>query len=173
MSKVDRSQPLITAEELRALVHYDPETGEMTWRVARSNNTWAGKPVGTVDANGYARVEILTRRYLVHRLAWLYVHGRWPNSVIDHINGVGTDNRLANLREATVSQNAINATYRRKGKTLPQGVGLDRRTGRYTARLYHNRISYFLGTFETVDEARAAYLALAKEKFGEFVREAA
>jgi hypothetical protein len=85
----------LTAEEVRRLLRYEPETGKFY------------REMGSLTDAGYVRVRVGAKTYAAHRLAWLYVHGRWPVDLIDHINGDKQDNRIANLREATASENAI------------------------------------------------------------------
>jgi hypothetical protein len=103
----------LTAEVLRTLVHYDPETGLFKWKT----QSWPRNP-GPIEQKtpkGYTRFSVLNKRYMAHRLAWLYVTGAWPRGQIDHINGDRSDNRWANLRDVTPSENARNrhAPYRR------------------------------------------------------------
>jgi hypothetical protein len=99
----------ITAERLRQLLHYDPERGVFTWLSRPAERSWntrfAGTRAGTINGLGYVVIGILGRRYKAHRLAWLYVHGEWPGRELDHINCDKSDNRIANLRPATRSQN--------------------------------------------------------------------
>jgi hypothetical protein len=100
----------LTAERLRELLHYDPDTGDFTWRTARKRIP-AGAIAGTVE-RGFRRITIgggrHGPRYSAHRLAWLYMTGAWPNGYLDHINRDPDDNRFANLRLATNSQNQAN-----------------------------------------------------------------
>jgi hypothetical protein len=90
---------------LHELVNYDPETGEMRWKVARSPIR-AGDEVGTIAPDGYRRVMIDGKRYLVHRLAWLMTTGSWPVQMLDHIDHIRSNNRIANLRESNNSKSA-------------------------------------------------------------------
>src|SRR5690349_6023774 len=75
----------LTAEYLRAIISYAPDTGHFTWRISRSN-VRAGERAGCSREDGYRLIRIDKTMYLEHRLAWLYVHGEWPSQFIDHIN---------------------------------------------------------------------------------------
>lgn len=148
----------ITAERLRELLHYDPETGVLSRRV-RVGCAQAGRQLGTTH-HGYLVASVGDRLYRVHRLIWLYVHGSWPRGFIDHINGERADNRIANLRDATASINAqnIRACRRDNKATGRLGVGFDPRDGRYRAKIGHQGRQKYLGSFSTADEAHAAYV---------------
>jgi hypothetical protein len=158
---------MLTAERLRELMDYDPETGVFTRRVhagARGRGR-AGDVAGSVDDKGYIRIVVDGRRRLAHRLAWLYVTGEWPAEQIDHISGVRDDNRMCNLREATHAENCRNAK-RRSGRTGFKGVVP--RGNRYIARIKKGGRCIHLGTFETPEAAHAAYRLGAVEHYGEF-----
>ena len=98
----------LTVERLREVISYNPETGDMVWRIDIGYKRLTGRKVGSVDHHGYRGTMIDYHKFRVHRLAWLYVYGEWPNTEIDHINGNKSDNRICNLRLATRSQNNIN-----------------------------------------------------------------
>lgn len=99
----------MTQEELHQLLDYNPETGKFFWKVNMRGKVKIGTKAGCVcKIHGYELINIKNKQYRAHRLAWLYVHGKWPNPEIDHINRVKTDNRIANLREADRSMNNLN-----------------------------------------------------------------
>lgn len=104
---------ILTAERLRELLTYDPETGEFRWRYTRGCRA-RGQIAGTVTCLGYLTIAIDGRKYKAHRLAWLHVHGEWPYPEIDHINRIKLDNRLVNLRRATRAENNANRVVLRK-----------------------------------------------------------
>jgi hypothetical protein len=149
----------ITAGELRCLFSYEPSTGRFT-RMYDPVHGRKDKPTGSVARNGYLQLKVGGRVYAQHRLAWLYVHGRWPEGVIDHINGDRTDNRIANLRDVPQSINAQNRrTAKRTSAVGVLGVGVTRTPGRFTARIRHAGRNLTLGTFDSVEEASRAYQA--------------
>lgn len=148
----------LTAARLRELLHYDPETGVFTNRVVRPR-TVLGAVAGGHDSYGYITISVDVRRYLAHRLAWLYVYGEWPSKNLDHINGVRDDNRIANLREATQAQNLQNRAAASIGRSGVLGVGWDSSRKKWVASIKHQGKARHLGRFSTVEGAQAAYLA--------------
>lgn len=163
IAPVDKSKPL-TAERLREVLNYNPETGIFTRRT-RHGGTKPGRQTGTVcPATDYVKLSVDNRRYAAHRLAWLYVYGRWPEPCVDHRNGDRTDNRIGNLREASSSENGHN----RPAPTNRRGVTPVR--GKWLAQISHKRKHYNLGLFESMEDARRAYIEAAERLYGEFAR---
>lgn len=152
-----RNATEVTQERLRELFSYDPEVGAFLRRKP------TGRPVGGQDRDAYRTLAIDGRIYRQHRLAWLYVSGRWPVAQLDHVNGNRQDNRIANLRECSNSENRQNLGKYRKSTGLPTGVHFLKETARYRANLGHNRKLLYLGTFDTPELAHAAYLAAKSE----------
>ncbi len=157
------SRATVTAERLRECLHYDSKTGTFT-RLAD------GAPVGTSRTDRYVQISVDGRQYLAHRLAWLYIHGVWPSSSMDHRNLNRSDNAIANLREATQSQNSANTHLRRHSSTGIKGVVFNPPSRRPRAMIMKNRRAIHLGYFDTVEEAKAAYDKAAERLFGEFAR---
>jgi hypothetical protein len=81
----------------------------------------AGVVAGTKKAKGYWEVQVCGKKLRVHRLIWEMHNGPIPEGyVVDHINQDPSDNRLENLRLATLSENNCNA--RRAEREHPRGV---------------------------------------------------
>ena len=99
----------LTQARLKEVLHYDPLTGLFTWRVTKGNIT-AGTVAGCpANSEGYWRITIDSVKYYAHRLAFLYMLGRWPFEQADHYPDPTTsNNRWANLRDATHGQNTAN-----------------------------------------------------------------
>lgn len=149
----------LTQEKLRELFKYDPETGVFTWRVniGRMKRIKAGTLAGGINTKGYWRVKIGGRYFQAHRLAWLYVHGVWPVDQIDHINGIKTDNRFANLRDVSHSVNQQN--QRRATRNNNTGLlGVTAIKNRWQAQIGVDGTTKYLGCFTTPDQAHAAYV---------------
>lgn len=157
MAKAD-----LTAERLRELLHYDANTGVFTWRINRKGGVKAGQTAGCLANNGYLVVRLDGKLYLAHRLAWLYVHGAWPQNKVDHKSRIKTDNRIDNLRNASDHLNSHNTTIRPLAGTYR--MGLDRNLKKpWGAKIFAFGKAENLGYFATPEEAHKAYL-LAKDR---------
>lgn len=159
MAKVD-----LTADRLRELFDYDQQTGVFVRKRSIKGGFRVGDIAGTNNGRGYIVISVDGKKYVAHRLAWLYVHGEWPKQRIDHINGEPQDNRLANLRDVSQQvnlQNVRRATSRSLSGML--GAHWDGRRGLWSARIRADGRTVFLGRFNTPDAAQKAYL-LAKRR---------
>jgi hypothetical protein len=157
-------RPLPTAEEVRALLDYDRETGDFRWLKANSGRVRVGDVAGNQQQTGYLVIGVNYRLYLAHRLAWLWVTGEWPKGQIDHKDGDRGNNAIDNLREVSRSENQQNRRKEatRSGRpTSSRFLGVYRHTttGRWMAYISHNGKQKNLGLFATQEEAYAAYLA--------------
>ena len=160
------------AEELAEKLDYDSATGVFTWRWRDDveyawNKRNAGKIAGTPDKDGYIMVRINGRSYKAHRLAWLMSHKELPRDNIDHVNGRRDDNRIMNLRQASQAQNTHNSSGWRK-KDLPKGVQRRCDGKAFVARIMVNGVFRHIGSFQSIEDARAAYESVAAELQGEF-----
>jgi len=152
------STPL-TFEKVRQMFIFDEITGLFTRRIKTGRGTHVGQEVGSWDMHGYKTVRIEKASYKLHRLAWLYVYGYWPDGDVDHINGVRHDNRFSNLRAVsrqTNLQNQRRATSQNKSTGI-LGVYMAR-LGNFYAAISVNNKKKHLGTFPTIEDAKQAYL---------------
>lgn len=161
---------MITAEELRRVLDYDQDTGIFRWLISAGSRAKIGQIAGCRRSDGYWYIGVQGRFYLAHRLIWLYVRGKWPVDDIDHINMDRGDNRIANLREATRSQNMANSKLRRDSACGLKGVSFHKQHNRWRAQVRKDGRVHHLGYFNTAEEARAAREAAAQKYHGEFAR---
>ncbi|MEH2542818.1 HNH endonuclease [Bradyrhizobium sp. AZCC 1699] len=151
---------MLTAEYLKQIVEYDPETGLFTRD---------GEIAGCLNADGYWRICIDGVDHLAHRLAVLFMTGQWPRFGVSHRNDDRADNRWSNLRSASPVQTARNR--RASNKLGIKGVRMTPR-GAFRASIYVNKRHLNLGTFTTAEAASEAYANAAVKYFGEFARAA-
>lgn len=159
---------MITAEMLRELLDYDPETGVFTWRMSRSRSAKAGEQAGTLSFQGYITITISGRKYKAHRLAFLHVEGSFPPEQVDHINGVRTDNRMVNLRHASHAQNLSNCKVRADNSCGTTGICWVRRIRKWQAKINIDGKTTHLGYFRDKGVAAEAYERAAFARSGEF-----
>lgn len=159
---------MITQSHLEECLSYNPGTGVFTWRVRppehfkkeMSHKSWntkfSGKMAGHVNKiHGYLVISVENKDYRAHRLAWLYHHGHDPLT-IDHIDGNKTNNKITNLRSVSLSENQKNRRIGRNTKNGIFGVRIDKRTGKYYARITVHGREVYLGCFSSFFSACCA-----------------
>lgn len=155
MAKAD-----LTAQRLREILHYAPDTGIFTWLISPKRAIHTGCRAGGIDCRGYRTISIKRTRYFEHRLAWLYTHGIWPQQSIDHIDGNKSNNRIENLRDASDNINHQNLRRAKKdNRSGFLGVTSEKRPTPYRAHISVNGKRHYLGSFMTPEAAHEAYLA--------------
>jgi len=151
---------MLTAEETRELLNYDPETGWLTWRFTRCSKAIGGERAGceVKKKNGYSnrQIRIHYKLYSEHVVIWLIVTGHWPTKEIDHKNHNATDNRWENLREATKIENGRNQKLSSNNSTGINGIIWDKRRSKFRAEIMVNHKHIYLGRFNTLEDAAAA-----------------
>lgn len=162
----------LTAERLRGLLDYNPDTGVFTWRtrelragrMAQYDKTWnvrwAGRVAGCKYSKGrgsvYLEIVIDYVHHDAHRLAWLYVHGEHPKHQIDHRDRDGTNNAIANLRDVSTYVNSINKGLRSDNTSGRVGVRWVEKQARWLAQIHIGGRGIFLGYHNRFDDACAA-----------------
>ena len=148
----------MTHQRLKELLCYDSESGVFQW-ISRRNKVKAGDVAGRPAIGGYIRICIDGSAHMAHRLAWFYVHGVWPAGQIDHINRKGSDNRIANLRDCTASQNQHNRSIPRSNTSGYLGVSWCKKNEKWRVQIRAKNKVMSLGHFHCPMEASNAYQA--------------
>lgn len=152
-------------DRLIELFIYLPDTGWFVNRVSRGRAR-EGERAGSLVGHGYRRIVIDYAKYYEHHLAWLYVYGEWPDE-LDHKDGDGCNNAIANLRECDRSLNNFNIPSL-TGRSGLRGAYLDIRSLQWFSKIQVRGQTIWLGTFASPEEAHAAYLEAAERFAGEF-----
>lgn len=152
----------LTADLARELFSYEPDTGIMRWR--KPGGSKRKSLVAGTRTHGYLSVRVSGRQYQVHRVAWLYVKGAWPNNQIDHINGIRDDNRIINLRDVPIRVNNENLRRARadNGCGVFGATWLERLQS-YAVMIQVHGKKHHVGLFKDAESARQAYIS-AKRK---------
>lgn len=164
-----------TKEELFSKFTYNPEDGLFRYKNDPSRGGTLGKKgdvAGRALSAGYPSIRVNDCLIFCHRMAWLFVHGEWPadGMTIDHINGIKTDNRICNLREASRSQNQVNRKIHSNNKSGVRGVSWDNNKQRWFAVIFFENKRYGLGYYKNIEDAKSAYQKKAEELHGNFQR---
>lgn len=164
---------VITINNIKEKLSYNPETGIFVWKKRRmgpKTNSLPGSIAGYQhDNRGYIRIKLWGKSYYCHRLAWLYMTGEWPEKHIDHADGNTLNNKWSNLRAADKSQNGANKRLL-ANRTGLKGVTFDARRGLWRSRIHVRWKEIHLGRYDCPAAAHFAYLVAADKHFGEFAR---
>lgn len=162
----ERAEMKITQDRLKELLDYDPLTGVFV-RKKTTSNQLAGKIAGYIRPDGYSSIVIDRKRYLSHRLAWLYVYGCMPSNFIDHIDHNPSNNRIDNLRDVMQTVNMQNISKPNiDSLTGHLGVTYSKEKSKFQAQIRIDGKNKFIGRFHTAEEAHIAYVK-AKREFHE------
>lgn len=147
---------------------FEYREGKLFWKkVTSSRSDVIGKEVGCTNALGYRITKIGKKNYLVHRLIYAMFYGQFPN-VLDHIDGNPLNNKIENLRPATMLQNSYNQKRYKNNKTGVKGVNFNKQCGKYSARCQVNKKQNWLGFFPSLELAEQAVKAFRAKHHGEF-----
>lgn len=152
----------ITQSELKELLDYNPDTGVFVWKVSRGREK-RGNVGGSLHPDGYRYIQINGRRYLAHRLAWLYVYGQWPVDEIDHENHKRDCNCITNLCEATRKLNSRNRSLHKNNSSGTVGVVWKPRDKKWEAQIHHNGKHISGGLHADINDAIAKRKQLEKQ----------
>ena len=150
-------------ELVRELFEYRDDN--LWWRERPNNRIDMSKPAGTVKPRGHRDIKLKGKNYKAHRLIWLYVHGKFPDGQIDHIDGNPSNNRLENLRDVTNQENQKNAKKPCDNKSGHIGVCWRKDAEKWHARITVDGVLTHLGLFNVLEDAVEAR-RIASIKYG-------
>lgn len=169
----------ITQEELFQYVVYQ-EDGSLIWKkrdpvnrfIKTFNILYAGTPVGNVAKTGYLETSLDQRRFLVHRLVFLYHKGYMPKFV-DHIDGNPLNNKIENLREASHGENMQNTGIRKNNRSGASVKGVYRygKHGMWRVQIMLEKVLHTRAGFENLEEAEAYAVILRGKLHKQFARD--
>lgn len=161
---------ILTQDLLKEYLRYDCETGIFYWIKQSSKRIRVGAVAGNPDGRGYLKISFTKSTFRLHRLAWLYVYGEFPSKHIDHINGVRDDNRIINLRLATISENNFNSKTKSTNTSGFKGVSYRKDAKKWEAKSQLNGKKFHLGYFDSPELASGVYQDFCKLNHKEFFR---
>ena len=144
---------MLTRHVLKNFLNYNINTGIFTWKQKRGSRICVGDIAGSTSRFGYRCIKLFGTQYKAHRLAWLYVHGRFPIEQLDHIDGNRSNNILLNLREVTPLENQRNRKRNKNNKTGFTGVRWITDCSKWTAQIKISGECIVLGYYTDIISA--------------------
>jgi hypothetical protein len=157
-------------EEVAKILDYNPKTGKFFRRVNTSPNGRIGDVKGYTTKRKYRKTSVGGIQFYDHQLAWLLFYLKWPEKQIDHINGNKQDNRILNLREVTVSQNALNRSHQANSKTKHKCINWKTDRKKYRVKIGISGKCHHIGYFKNIDDAIKARNKAIKKLHGKFAK---
>lgn len=146
---------------------FDYVDGKLLWKVLKAIGTKVGEEAGTITVDGYRRIKINGKKYLTHRIVYLYHYGYIPKE-IDHIDNNKLNNDIKNLRSVTRSEQMQNTRLRKDNKSGIKGVNWSKVAQKWTVRIRVNNKRYFGGYFTDINEAKKAATILRNNLHSKF-----
>jgi len=173
---------ILSELNVRSLIDCNVATGKLYWkerpvelfretskRSAQNNcNLWNSKNAGqeafiTPSTRGYLQGCFYNKIYQAHRVVWLWVHERWPENDIDHLDGDKTNNCIDNLADKTPLENNKNRAFNTNNTSGYKGVFWNKERQKWRAQIFADGRQFYLGLYETKEEAFSAYVSAAKQ----------
>lgn len=164
-----KAKPLPPIEELRLYLSYDSDTGIFTWVKRKHVGPLPGERAGSLESDGYRRIQFNKQHCLEHRLAWLFMTGEDPGDLqIDHIDCNKSNNRWSNFRLATASDNQKNQLRPKSNTSGSKNVCWHKHKKSWIAHVGCNKKLHHIGYFDDFEEARQAVVEYRKTLHKEF-----
>lgn len=168
---------MVQKEEIEGL--FDYRDGSLYWKrndnYSESWNTrWAGKKAGSRNQGGYIviqyKVDGKRKVSKEHQLVWLLHKGYWAKGCIDHIDRDQSNNRIENLRDVSMHVNSFNRGANRNSKSGYKGVAWHNKNKKWTSHIFISGKKYYLGSFNSPEEAHLARQNFELEVFDDVYR---
>lgn len=155
----------LSQDYLKECLYYNPETGVFTWNnrpISHFKNQmyqdiwnlkYSNTESGYTNVAGYLSICINYKRYLAHRLAFLYVEGYIPENGIDHIDRNRLNNKWSNLREVSQSCNLQNCNLRKNNTSGINGVSWHKNKNKWVSYIVINYETKHIGIFDNFNDA--------------------
>lgn len=151
---------------------FDYKDGHLFWKIPRQKIR-VGQQAGKKNHNGYIHIGFkingIAKTFQEHRLIWMWHHG-FPPPYLDHIDGDPGNNKIENLRVATLTQNQQNRKLNENNTSGIKGVTFHKASKKWMAHITINKKPCYLGIFANKDDAAKVVNRARLEFHGEYAR---
>ena len=147
---------------------FEYRDGSLYWKVDR-RVVKKGDKAGSVRHDGYCRIKIDQKDYLIHRVIFCMHHGYLPDFV-DHIDGNPSNNRIDNLRECSHAENMRNSKAPKTNKTGVKGVSWQSLAKKWQVRVQNNKKCFYFGLYDDKELAELVAVEARNNLHKQFAR---
>jgi len=156
---------ILTQQYLNEIFEY--RDGNLYWKKDYGRKCKSGTLAGTINLRGYIQIGYKRKNYMAHKLIFLMHHGYLPE-IVDHIDNNRANNKIENLREATLVQNRWNSLKRSDNTSGIKGITWHKQVKKWYVRCHVDNKIYNLGCYQDMNEAKEVLEKFRKEAHGEF-----
>lgn len=154
-----------TQESLKNLFYY--KDGNLYWKNDNKAKKIKDKIAGDIGSTGYISISKDRKRYLAHRLIYLFHHGYLPKYV-DHIDRNKTNNKIENLRPCTLQENSFNRISCKKNTSGFKNVTKHKTTNKWQVHFTISKKCVYVGLFDSLEVANLMAIEYRKKYHKEF-----
>ena len=158
---------MLTQKEIHNLFEY--VDGKLYWKIDNRSRKVKGEVAGWKNNLDYHKVCINSKQYAIHQLIWILHKGQIPNGkIIDHVDGNPYNNKIENLRIASLQENQYNCKLRKDNTSGIKGVSWDKRTSKWKVQLMIYGKKKGLGYYKDLELAQLVVAEARRKYHGEF-----
>jgi hypothetical protein len=146
----------------------DADLASLKWHSTSMRGSRSTKVYASRSNNVKPRKKLTIHRVIAERIVGRVLK---TGEQVDHINNDGLDNRRANIRVCSQSENMRNRRVNKNNESGFKGVTFHKRLKRWQAQIQFDSKNVFLGLFSTPEEAHEAYVTAAVKYFGEYAND--
>jgi hypothetical protein len=162
------AEQIITQEYLQSIFEY--RDGILYWKISPCPRVKTGDVAGSICSNRYYQVRVFGKRKNNHRLIFMMHHNYFPQ-IVDHIDGNILNNKIENLRAASIAENNWNSKISKNNTSGVKNVSWNKKKKSWVAYIRIGKDKKkFIGLFKDLDLARLAVEEARNKYHGEFAR---
>ena len=148
---------------------FEYKDGNLYWKKPRGRKIRIGDLAGSRAHPRYNTILLYGKRYKTHRLIFLYHYGYTPKC-IDHKDGNPHNNKIENLREASLSQNSYNQKLRKNNTSGFKNIKWHKKDKKWHVELKVDKVQKHFGSYKDVEYANFVATFVRHKYHKEFAR---